>query len=207
MNAPDTRRRPRQKRAIQKVESILDAVEALVVVQGSESITTTQIAEKTGFAVGTIYQYYSNRTDLLMAAHDRMLERMAEGVAEAATRVDPKREDSVDVLIRLYVQTAKSNPGYLSLLKFAHANQSLEHSGANIDAFVGKIISHFITARAPHVSEAEARISRTIAVNLLSVMTDLVLLEDDPNLQERYLTEMIAHCRFALERTIGRNAV
>ena len=170
MNAPDTRRRPRQKRAIQKVESILDAVEALVVVQGSDSITTTQIAEQTGFAVGTIYQYYSNRTDLLMAAHDRMLERMAEGVAEAATRVDPKREDSVDVLIRLYVQTAKSNPGYLSLLKFAHANQSLaaQRSECRRIGAVGSSATSYAT-RAPNASEAEARISHTIPDNLLSV--------------------------------------
>ena len=118
MNPPEARRQPRQKRSIEKVGRILDAVESLVVEQGSDSITTTQIAEKTGFAVGTIYQYYSNRTDLLMAAHDRMLERMASGVADAASRVDPLNDESVETLIRLYVETAKSYPGYLSLLKF-----------------------------------------------------------------------------------------
>ncbi len=205
MNPPEARRQPRQKRSIEKVGRILDAVESLVVEQGSDSITTTQIAEKTGFAVGTIYQYYSNRTDLLMAAHDRMLERMASGVADAASRVDPLDDESVEALIRLYVETAKSYPGYLSLLKFAHANQSLEHSGANIDAFVGEIVSHFILARAPHICDMQVKISRTIAVNLLSVLTDLVLLEADPYLQERYLAEMIAHCRFALERASSRN--
>ena len=184
---------------------ILDAVEALVVEQGSDSITTTQIAERTGFAVGTIYQYHSNRTDLLMAAHDRMLERMVSGVAEAASWVSPMSDDSVEMLIRLYVQTTQSYPGYLSLLKFAHANQSLEHGGANIDAFVGEIITRFILARAPHICETQIRISRTIAVNLLSVLTDLVLLEAGPYLHERYLAEMIAQCRFALERAASRN--
>lgn len=202
MHPTETRRRPRQKRSIEKVGQILDAVEALVVEHGSDSLTTTQIAEKTGFAVGTIYQYYSNRTDLMMGAHDRMLERMAVGVAEAAATVDVNQGGSIDELIRLYVETTKSYPGYLSLLKFAHVNQSLEHSGANIDAFIGDIVSYFILSRAPNASLVQLLVSRTVVVNLLSVLTDVVLLEQDPCLQERYLKEMIAHCKFALDRAV-----
>jgi AcrR family transcriptional regulator len=203
MNQTETRRQPRQKRSIEKVGRILDAVEAHVVEHGSDSVTTTQIAEITGFAVGTIYQYFSDRTDLLMGAHDRMLERMASGVAEAAAIVDISRDDSVDELIRLYVETAKSYPGYLSLLKFAHVNQSLEHSGANIDAFIGDIVGYFILSRTPNVCELQLLISRTVVVNLLSVLTDVVLLEQDSHLQDRYLDEMIAHCNFALDRVVN----
>ncbi len=205
MYRTETRRRPKQKRSIAKVERILDAVDSLVVADGTESITTTQIAESTGFAVGTVYQYFSNRTDLLMAAHDRMLERMAAKVAEAAAELNLADDESVDRLIRLYMETAQSVPGYLSLLKFAHVNQSLEHSGANIDAFVGDVVHYFVLARAPQACPLQIAISRTIVVNLLSALTDIVLLEQDPRLQERYLTEMIAHCRFALNRVEGED--
>ncbi len=203
MNPSETRRLPRQKRSIEKVNLILDAVETLVVEHGSDAVTTTEIAEVTGFAVGTIYQYFSNRTDILMSAHDRMLERMASGVAQAAASIDISRASSIDQLFRLYVETAKSYPGYLSLLKFAHGNQSLEHSGSNIDAFVGDIVRHFILSRVPDISDTQLLVSKTVIVNLLSVLTDVVLLEQDPELQARYLDEMIAHCTFALERAGG----
>lgn len=201
MNQNETRRLPRQKRSIEKVGLILDAVEKLVVEHGSDAVTTTQIAEVTGFAVGTIYQYFSNRTDILMGAHDRMLERISSEVAAAAA-ADIGRNDSVDHLIRLYVETAKSYPGYLSLLKFAHANQSLEHSGSNIDAFVGDLVRLLILSKAPETGDRQLLVSRTVVVNLLSVLTDVVLLEPDPQLQERYLKEMIAHCTYALDKAV-----
>ena len=191
---------PRQKRSIEKVGVILDAVENLVVEQGTDSVSTTQIAEITGFAVGTIYQYFSNRTDILMAAHDRMLQRMTSGIVEAAQSVDDINTESIDHLFRLYVQTAKSYPGYMSLLKFAHAHQSLEQSGSTIDLFVGDTVRMFAKAQAPGACEMELQVTRTIIVNLLSVLTDVVLLEPNPRLQERYLEEMIAHCSFALEK-------
>ncbi|MCR9134638.1 MAG: TetR/AcrR family transcriptional regulator [Alphaproteobacteria bacterium] len=200
MNQNDKRRLPRQKRSIEKVGAILDAVETLVVEHGPDAVTTTQIADVTGFAVGTIYQYFSNRTDILMGAHDRMLERMSSGVADAAANTDIGHGDSIDHLIRLYVETAKSYPGYLSLLKFAHANQSLEHSGSNIDAFVGDLVRLVVLSRTPNVCEQQLVVTRTVVVNLLSVLTDVVLLEDDPELQERFLREMIAHCTYALDK-------
>ena len=200
MNQTGMRRRPKQKRSLEKVERILDAVDTLVVSGRIDSITTTQIAAATGFAVGTIYQYYSNRTDLLMAAHDRMLERMADQVTEIAASVDLFADDSVEKMIRLYVATAQSVPGYLALLKFAHMNQSLEHSGAKLEATIGHIVHHFVVAAAPQACAIQIEIGRRIIVNLLSVLTDIVLLEQDGYLQERFLDEMVAHCRFALER-------
>lgn len=200
MNQNETRRLPRQKRSIEKVGSILDAVEALVVEHGTDSITTTQIAEATGFAVGTIYQYFSNRTDILMAAHDRMLERIYSGVAEAAASADTSCSASLGHLVRLYVGTAKSYPGYMSLLKFAHANQSLEHSGSNIDAFVGDFVRTIVLTRSPGASEQQLLVTKAVVVNILSVLTDVVLLEQDPKLQDRYLNEMVAHCTYALDK-------
>lgn len=200
MSQKEKRRLPRQKRSIEKVGLILDAVETLVVAHGPDAVTTTQIAEVTGFAVGTIYQYFSNRTDILMGAHDRMLERISSEVAEAAAVADLTHNESIDHLIRLYVDTAKAYPGYLSLLKFAHANQSLEHSGSNIDAFVGDLVRLAVLSKAPNISDGQLNVTRTVVVNLLSVLTDVVLLERDPELQERFLNEMIAHCTHALNK-------
>lgn len=173
---------------------------------GTDSLTTTHVAERTGFAVGTIYQYFSNRSDLLMAAHDRMLERISVGISQAASTVDLTVGDPIDEMIRLYVETAKSYPGYLALLNFAHVHQSMEDAGAVVDASVGDIVSFFVRHYAPDACEVQVLVSRTVIVNILNVLTDVVLLERDPCLQERYLQEMIGLCRFALEKGARRPA-
>ena len=200
MTSVNSRRKPRQKRSIEKVERILDATEALVVESDIDSMTTTQVAERTGFAIGTIYQYYSNRTDLLMAAHDRMHERISKDIAQAASALDVMNCDPVDMLIRLYVDKAKAYPGYLSFLRFSNFNKSLYHSGALADAAVGELVSFFVRYYAPDASEIQWEISRTVIVSVLSVLTDVALLEKDPERQEYYVREMVATCRFLLKK-------
>jgi AcrR family transcriptional regulator len=207
MNPNDTRRRPLQKRSIEKVEAILDAVERLVVVHGSESLTTTLVAEETGFAVGTIYQYFGNSADLLIAAHDRMLGRLAMGVSRAAAGVDITEDSSVDKLIRLFVENARAYPGYISLLDFSYVNKTSRHTDVMADDFIGELVSYFVSTWVPNINPTDLLVARTVNVNILTILTNVLLLEDDAALQERYLREMIDHSKFALERAAARAGI
>ena len=47
-------------------------------------------------------------------------------------------------------------------------------------------------------------VARTIIANILTVMTNVLLLETDSDAQERLLEELVAHCRFAIERAGDR---
>ncbi|MCR9134637.1 MAG: TetR/AcrR family transcriptional regulator [Alphaproteobacteria bacterium] len=198
MNSRDGRRKPLQKRSIEKVQLILDAVDRLVVIHGTEALTTTHVAEETGFAVGTIYQYFGNRADLLIAAHDRLLERLAAGVTQAAARLDAFDEDSVEKLIRLFVDNARENPSYISLLNFAYLNKTYRHTDVVADDFIGDLVSHIAAARSPDISPADLQVRRIVTVNVLTILTNVLLLEEDGRLQERYLQEMVDHCNLAL---------
>lgn|GEM_PF-1947356 len=206
MTPVEGRRKPLQKRSIEKVKQILDAVEDLVVIHGTEALTTTHVAEETGFAVGTIYQYFGNRTDLLIAAHDRLLERLAAGVTEAAAQLDVRDDRSVEKLIRLFVQNARENRSYLALLSFSYLNKTYRHTDVEADDFIGDLVSLFAAARTPHISPADLHITRIVSVNVLTILTNVLLLEKDAVLQERYLEEMVDHCSLALNRATAGNA-
>ncbi len=199
-NPGENRRKPLQKRSIETVESILDAVERLVVMHGAEALTTTQVAEETGFSVGTIYRYFGNRSDLLIAAHDRMLGRLAAGITEAAAQLDILDGGSMEKLIRLFVKNARQNPGYLSLLNFAYLHKTYRHTDVEADDFIGDLVSLFVAASVPNISPTNLQITRTVMVNILTILTNVLLLEEDTAMQDRYLQEMVDHCKFALER-------
>lgn len=200
MTRNDTRRKPLQKRSIEKVEQILDAVERLVVIHGSESMTTTHVAEATGFAVGTIYQYFGNRADLLIAAHDRMLGRLAVGISQTAADLDITDDRSVDTLLRQFVENARKYPGYISLLNFSYLNKTTRHTDVIADDFIGDLVSRFVAAWVPDISQVDLQVARIVNVNILTILTNVLLLEHDAALQEHYLREMVDHCKFALER-------
>lgn len=200
MTLGESRRKPLQKRSIEKVRLILDAVERLVVVHGTGVLTTTHVAEETGFAVGTIYQYFGNRSDLLIAAHDRLLERLAADVAQEAAQLDVLDGGSVDKLIRLFVENARKNRSYLSLLNFSYLNKTYRHTDVEADDFIGDLVSLFVAARAPDINPTDLQITRTVTVNILTILTNVLLFETDELLQELYLQEMVDHCKLALDR-------
>lgn len=200
MMSREGRRSPLQKRSIEKVRLILDAVERLVVIHGTEALTTTHVAEETGFAVGTIYQYFGNRADLLIAAHDRLLERLAAGIAETAVQLDVRDDRSVDKIIRYFVENARDNRSYLPLINFTYMHKTYRHTDVETDDFIGDLVSHFIAARAPNISPTNLQITRTIAVNILTILSNVLLIEKNSALQEQYLQEMVDHCKFALDR-------
>ena len=76
------RKSPSQARAKKKVSRILDTVEALAARGQLGELTTNRVAEQTGYSIGTIYQYFADRADMIVSAELRMCERMVDSIAD-----------------------------------------------------------------------------------------------------------------------------
>lgn len=76
------RRSPRQERSRAKVEAILAAAEAIVA-EDIADLTTSIIAERADISVGSLYQYFENREDVV----DRLLERYRVRLDEMTNKV------------------------------------------------------------------------------------------------------------------------
>jgi AcrR family transcriptional regulator len=70
------RRRPRQRRARQTVEAILDAVVRVLKREGVAAITTNHIAEVAGVSIGSVYQYFPDKRAIFIALHQRHIEQI-----------------------------------------------------------------------------------------------------------------------------------
>ncbi len=68
------RKRPIQQRSSATVEAILQATIQVLLAEGKERLTTTRVAHRAGVSVGTLYQYFPNKSALLQAALRRHLE-------------------------------------------------------------------------------------------------------------------------------------
>jgi hypothetical protein len=58
------RRRPKQRRAHQTVEAVLDAVARVLKREGVNAVTTNRIAEVAGVSIGSVYQYFPDKRSL-----------------------------------------------------------------------------------------------------------------------------------------------
>jgi AcrR family transcriptional regulator len=79
----EPRKSPVQARSTASVDAILEATVQVLLQVGKEQTTTTRVALRAGVSVGTLYQYFPNKSSLLQA----VLRRHMEEVTNAIERV------------------------------------------------------------------------------------------------------------------------
>lgn len=72
----EPRKSPVQARSTASVEAILKATIQVLLKVGKESLTTTRVAARAGVSVGTLYQYFPNKSALLRAALERHMDEI-----------------------------------------------------------------------------------------------------------------------------------
>jgi AcrR family transcriptional regulator len=95
------RRQPKQRRARQTVDTVLDAVVRVLKREGFDAITTNRVAEVAGVSIGSVYQYFPDKRAIFIALHQRHLEEI-DRVVE--TKLVEHAGSSLPDLIRAMVE-------------------------------------------------------------------------------------------------------
>jgi AcrR family transcriptional regulator len=75
------RRNPRQQRAESTVDALLTAASQILMRDGVDRLSTTAVAERAGVSIGSLYQYFGNKEDLLVALARREVSQILAAVA------------------------------------------------------------------------------------------------------------------------------
>lgn len=116
------RKKPTQQRAILIVEDILQATQLCIAQQGLQHITTPRISEKSGVSVGSIYQYFENKDQIVL----ELLKRKCENLGLALKRIATTEQQlTLQQLIPFSIQfgfdAMRSEHGFFSeILKHWH---------------------------------------------------------------------------------------
>jgi AcrR family transcriptional regulator len=76
----EPRKQPVQARSAASVDAILEATTQVLLSVGKERLTTTKVASRAGVSVGTLYQYFPNKSALLQGALIRHLDEVTEAI-------------------------------------------------------------------------------------------------------------------------------
>jgi len=94
------RRQPKQRRARQTVDAVLDAVVRVLKRDGFDAVTTNRIAEVAGVSIGSVYQYFPDKRAIFVALHQRHVDRIDRMVE---TRLVEHAASSLEDLVRAMV--------------------------------------------------------------------------------------------------------
>ena len=147
------RRRPKQLRARQTVEAVLDAVIRLLKRNGSHSITTNRIAEVAGVSIGSLYQYFPDKRAIFTALHQRHVDQIDRLVqTRLVEHAASSMEDFVRGIVEAMVEAHANDPELYELLM-----KEVPHRADGTQDFSVRLHGAFLLAIASRAHELKKR--------------------------------------------------
>lgn len=188
MSAPDTegprRRIPKQARARERVERILDAARRELEAQPVAEITIEGIAERADVPVGSVYQYFSSKNALLLAVAETVMD---EADSETARQLAECRglawREAVDRTVSATVGFFGASPDYRTLLRTIRFTAEFAEVTAASNERVADLMSLHPAFGRAGISRAKAlEICRTV-VTAGNALQDRALVDERPDFE------------------------
>jgi len=124
---PRLRRVPQQTRSRDRVEKILDHAAAEVVARGVEAVGTRSIAESAGVPVASLYQYFADKDDILLALVERDIEAMDARVQEDVAAL-PRFSIGliVEATLGAFVAVYRERPAFVTIYLRGRTNAAID---------------------------------------------------------------------------------
>jgi AcrR family transcriptional regulator len=200
------RRVPRQERSRRRVGELLDAAEKVVVERGMEAVTTRDIAEAAGVPVASLYQYFSDKEDVLLALAARDMEEMDDQVAADLAGLE---ELTVGNLVRTamlaFVKVYHRRRAFVEIYLRGRTNQTVHRFGREHNLRVAEMLRDYAMDAGLARGDLTITIAR-LAVEVGDRVFQLAYAEDADGDRE-LIEEGIAMVTCYLERYATRRGI
>jgi AcrR family transcriptional regulator len=176
------KRAPRQKRAVETYERILDVATRLLSEIGVERISTNLIAAEAGIKVPTLYRYFPNKYAVLMALGGRLMARQNEIIEQWLARsAETKEPDAliadIDFLLERTIEVTRSDPGALSIMLALRAVPTLQDVRLRSHRLMADVIADRIAPLLPRATRADLWPRIRLSVELCYAAIEMALEE------------------------------
>jgi AcrR family transcriptional regulator len=198
------RRKPRQARANETVQAILEGAAQVLEAGGLAAFTTNAVSARAGVSIGTLYQYFADKQALLRSLAERELQTVLANVRRALSgEVDPSIEGRVRAMVRAMVNAFG---GRTRARKAVLQAMLAERSGG---AFLGPVADFLAETRA-HRSEYRADAFPDLSREQLFVLSRALMgairaavLEEQPFLKSQAFEDELVRLALAYLGTLS----
>lgn len=122
------RKKPQQQRAKIIVNTILKATQICIAEMGLEQVTTPKISEKSGVSVGSIYQYFQNKDEIILELLRIKSENLGLALKQLAMQQDQlELKALIDISLQFGFDVMREDGGFfLQVMKHWHAYNNSE---------------------------------------------------------------------------------
>ncbi len=202
------RRVPQQSRSQNRVNLILDTASGLFCEIGYDATTTNAIAEKAGISIGSLYQYFPDKFQILVD----LVERYRAQLMPVLVQIDSPEVTHlppsvlIDRLVDPFLAFFEQHPVYRHLLLGADVSPDISHAFHDLGQ---EMDGHFVTIFQRLVPSLDLEHARIVSMlcgkqlqSLLSLRADNV----DPRFREQITTEVKRMYLAYLEKYLGEKS-
>ena len=122
------RRQPTQARARERVERLLSVATEMIAETGSDAMRMTELAERAGVPIGSLYQYFPDKAAILRLLAIRVMERVREMLRRTIEGLnDPKEALArIDLALVGYYQLFLTEPVTRDIWSAAQSDKALQ---------------------------------------------------------------------------------
>ena len=186
------RRRPRQVRAQERIERILDAAENAFAEIGYDGATTNLIASQADTSIGSLYEFFPNKEAVARALADRYVERI--GSLYSQLLVDEPNLDArqlVERIVSALDDFYREHPGAVPLLNGRLTSPELARAGDVLQAALEEGIEGLFSARRPDIPPARRQLMCVVVAEIARAL--LVRADRVPLSQRRGVVKELEH--------------
>lgn len=167
------RRVPKQARARQRLERVLDAAEAVFVEVGCDAATTNEIAARAGTSIGSVYEFFADKQAIAVALAERYLVDLGSVYAERLVDDgDKSGEELIESIVNALAAFWRRRPATAALLRGALGAPELVAAGETLrQAFVDHIAA-VLAARRPDEDASRCRFVAEISLDITRTLLE-----------------------------------
>lgn len=179
---------------------MLDACAALLEEVGYEGLTTTQVADRAGVAIGSLYQFFPDKRALVQALAVRNLEAYVTRIqARLSSCMAQDWRETVEAAIDDFIDMHRATPGFRTLRFGDVVDRNLLDEQRDNDTVIAEELSLLMIRYFGMPDGPQLRLAMVVAVELVDGLVKLAFRRDprgDPEILEearRVVRDYLAH--------------
>lgn len=179
----EPRKLPVQARSAASVDAILKATIQVLLSVGKEKLTTTRVAARAGVSVGTLYQYFPNKSALLRAVMRLHIEEILAEVDKVciAQRGQPVEQMAEALAVAFLAVKMRNRKKSRALYAVSSDVEGAKVSAAALTRANGAIVG--LLESAPEVLKADLQLMATVLQSIIAGVKRHLLESDMPETQ------------------------
>lgn len=165
-----SRKQPKQARSTDLVAAILQAATQVLTKEGAQRFTTARVAEKAGVSVGSVYQYFPNKTAILFRLQSDEWQQTTDMLRSILEDAGEPPLERLRALVHAFIQSECDEAGMRVALSDAAPLYRDAPEAQTAKASGNSIFHVFLKEALPHTSKAKRALASDLITTTLSTV-------------------------------------